>query len=33
VVEVAEEEVREDLLGGAELAAGSAGWGNNQRKL
>jgi hypothetical protein len=27
VVEVAEEEVLEDLLGGAELAVGLAGWG------
>jgi hypothetical protein len=29
VVELAEEVVGEEHLGGAELAAGSAGWGNN----
>jgi hypothetical protein len=33
MVEVAEEVVGEDLLGGAKLAAGSAGWGNNQSGL
>jgi hypothetical protein len=33
VVEVVEEEVREELLGGAELAAGSTGWGNKRRRL
>jgi hypothetical protein len=29
VAEAAEEVVREELLGGAELAVGSVGWGNN----
>jgi hypothetical protein len=28
-----EEDVREELLGSAELAVGSAGWGNKQRRL
>jgi hypothetical protein len=33
VVEAAREVVREELLGGAELAGGSARWGNNQGRL
>jgi hypothetical protein len=33
VVEVVEEEVGEELLGGTKLAAGSVGWGNKQRRL
>jgi hypothetical protein len=33
VVEVVEEEVGEELLGGAELAAGSTGWRNKRRRL
>jgi hypothetical protein len=33
VDEVAGEVVEEELRGGAELTAGSAGWGNNQRGL
>jgi hypothetical protein len=33
VVEVVEEEVGEELLGSAELAAGSTGWGNKRRRL
>jgi hypothetical protein len=33
VVKVVEEVVGEELLGSAELAAGSAGWGNNQSGL
>jgi hypothetical protein len=33
VVEVAEEVVGEELFGGAELAAGLVGWGNNRRRL
>jgi hypothetical protein len=33
VVKVVKEEVGEELLGGAELAAGSAGWGNKRRTL
>jgi hypothetical protein len=33
VVEAAGEVVGEELLGGVELAAGSAGWGNNRRRL
>jgi hypothetical protein len=33
VVKVAKEVVREELHGGEELAAGSAGWGNNRSGL
>jgi hypothetical protein len=33
VVEVAGEVVGEELLGDAELAAESVGWGNNRRRL
>jgi hypothetical protein len=33
VVEAAREVVREELLGSTELVAGSAGWGNNRRRL
>jgi hypothetical protein len=33
VVEAVGEAVGEELLGGTELAAGSAGWGNNRRRL
>jgi hypothetical protein len=33
VVEVAEKVVGEELIGGAELVAGSVGWGNNQSGL
>jgi hypothetical protein len=33
VAKAAEEVVREELLGGVELAAGSVGWGNNRRRL
>jgi hypothetical protein len=33
VVKVAEEEVGEELRDGAELAAGSTGWGNKRRML
>jgi hypothetical protein len=33
VVKVAEEVVGEELLGSAELATGSAGWGNNRSGL
>jgi hypothetical protein len=33
VVEVVEEEVGEELLGGAELATGSTGWGNKRGRL
>jgi hypothetical protein len=33
VVEVAEDVVGEELLGGAELAVGSTGWGNDQSRL
>jgi hypothetical protein len=33
VVEVGEEVVGEELLSGAELAARSVGWGNNQSEL
>jgi hypothetical protein len=33
VVEVTEEEVGEELLGGMEFTVGSAGWGNNRIRL
>jgi hypothetical protein len=33
VLEVAEQVIREELLGGTELAVGSAGWGNDQSGL
>jgi hypothetical protein len=33
VVKAAEVEIKEELLGGTKLAAGSAGWGHNQRRL
>jgi hypothetical protein len=33
VVEVVKEEVREELLGGAELAVGLTGWGKERRML
>jgi hypothetical protein len=33
VVKVTGEVVGEDLLSGVELVVGSAGWGNNQRRL
>jgi hypothetical protein len=33
VVEVVEEEVVEELLGGAELTMRSLGWGNKRRRL
>jgi hypothetical protein len=33
VVEVAEEEVGEELHGGVEFTVGLVGWGNNQRRL
>jgi hypothetical protein len=33
VAEAAKEVAGEELLGGAELTAGSMGWGNNQRRL
>jgi hypothetical protein len=33
VIEVVEEEIGNELLGGTKLAAGSAGWGNKWRRL
>jgi hypothetical protein len=33
VVKVAEEVVREELLGGTKITAGSAGWGNDRSGL